>query len=58
MGESLEARTELLRTLANLPEPPESVPINQLVRVEETLLADAEPVAPPDLVRRSRWPES
>jgi biotin synthase len=51
MGESLEDRAELLRTLANLPEHPESVPINQLVRVEGTPLADAEPVDPLDFVR-------
>ena len=51
MGESLEDRAELLRTLANLPEHPESVPINQLVRVEGTPLADAEPVEPLDFVR-------
>src|SRR5215475_5897778 len=36
MGERLEDRIELLRTLANLPEHPESVPINMLVRVEGT----------------------
>jgi biotin synthase len=51
MGESREDRAELLRTLANLPEHPESVPINQLVRVEGTPLADAEPVDPLDFVR-------
>ncbi len=38
MGESLKDRAELLKTLANLPEHPESVPINQLVRVEGTPL--------------------
>ena len=51
MGEGLEDRAELLRTLANLPEHPESVPINQLVRVEGTPLAGAEPVDPLDFVR-------
>jgi biotin synthase len=51
MGESLEDRAELLRTLANLPQHPESVPINQLVRVEGTPLADASPVEPLDFVR-------
>lgn len=51
MGESLEDRAELLRTLANLPEHPESVPINQLVRVEGTPLADAASVDPLDFVR-------
>ena len=33
MGESAEDRAGLLRTLANLPEHPESVPINELVQV-------------------------
>jgi biotin synthase len=51
MGERVEDRAELLRTLANLPEHPESVPINQLVRVEGTPLAEAEPVDPLDFVR-------
>lgn len=51
LGEGLEDRAELLRTLANLPEHPESVPINQLVRVEGTPLADAEAVDPLDFVR-------
>ncbi len=51
MGESLEDRAELLRTLANLPEHPESVPINQLVRVEGTPMADAAPVEPLDFAR-------
>jgi biotin synthase len=51
MGESGQDRVELLRTLANLPEHPESVPINQLVRVPGTPLADAAPVDPFDFVR-------
>jgi biotin synthase len=51
MGESHEDRAELLRTLANLPEHPESVPINQLVRVEGTPLADAAPIDPLEFVR-------
>ncbi|MEO6967255.1 MAG: biotin synthase BioB [Rhodanobacteraceae bacterium] len=40
MGESREQRAGLLQTLANLPEPPQSVPINRLVRVAGTPLAD------------------
>src|SRR5690606_41230094 len=40
MGESEEDRIALLHTLANLPEPPESVPINALVPVEGTPLAE------------------
>jgi len=51
MGESRRDRAGLLAQLANLPEHPESVPINQLVRVEGTPLADSEPLAPLELVR-------
>lgn len=42
MGETLEDRIGMLQALANLPEHPQSVPINQLVRVEGTPLADTE----------------
>lgn len=45
MGEGREDRAGLLQELANLPKHPESVPINLLVRVEGTPLAD---VAAPD----------
>ena len=51
LGESPADRAELLRTLANLPEHPESVPVNQLVRVPGTPLADGPPVDPFDFVR-------
>ena len=51
MGESVDDRAQLLRTLANLPEHPESVPINRLVRVPGTPLADAPEVDPFDFVR-------
>src|SRR5262249_28208474 len=51
MGESLEDRAAMLRTLANLPVHPESVPINMLVRVEGTPLAGAGPVDPLQFVR-------
>jgi biotin synthase len=40
MGESEDDRIALLHTLANLPEHPESVPINALVPVEGTPLSD------------------
>ena len=40
MGEARSDRIEFLRTLATLPHHPESVPINQLVRVAGTPLAD------------------
>ena len=51
LGESRLDRAEMLRTLANLPEHPESVPINQLVQVEGTPLAGAEAVDPIEFVR-------
>jgi biotin synthase len=51
MGESLIDRAQLLRTLANLPAHPESVPINQLVRVPGTPLANAPDMDPFDFVR-------
>jgi biotin synthase len=51
MGESPADRAQLLRTLANLHEHPESVPINRLVRVAGTPLADAADVDPFDFVR-------
>ncbi|MDQ3289468.1 MAG: biotin synthase BioB [Pseudomonadota bacterium] len=40
MGESREQRAGLLQALANLPTHPDSVPINRLVKVEGTPLAD------------------
>jgi biotin synthase len=51
MGESVTDRAQLLRTLANLPEHPESVPINQLVQVAGTPLHGRAGVDPFDFVR-------
>jgi len=51
MGETADDRIDLLHTLCTLPEHPESVPVNALVAVEGTPLADSEPVPPLDLVR-------
>jgi biotin synthase len=51
MGENPQDRVELLHTLATLPEHPQSVPINSLVRVAGTPLADAAPLDPFDFVR-------
>jgi biotin synthase len=51
MGESMQDRGRLLQTLANLDPHPESVPINTLVAVAGTPLADQSPVDPLDLVR-------
>jgi biotin synthase len=51
MGESSTDRAQLLRTLANLPAHPESVPINRLVKVAGTPLAHAPNTDPFDFVR-------
>lgn len=53
MGESVEDRIKMILTLANLPQHPESVPINTLVPVEGTPLGDKQPDQVPiwDLVR-------
>ncbi len=51
MGEAAEDRAGLIAALASLPKHPESVPINALVRVEGTPLADAAPIDAIDFVR-------
>ncbi len=51
MGETVRDRAQMLVTLANLPQHPESVPINQLVRVAGTPLQQARDVEPLDFVR-------
>jgi len=53
MGEDIKDRAELLITLASLPKHPESVPINQLVKVEGTPLAQeaTNEIDPFDFVR-------
>jgi biotin synthase len=51
MGEGEDDRVELLRQLANLPQHPQSVPINLLVQVENTPLYGTEALDPLDLVR-------
>jgi biotin synthase len=51
MGERVEDRLELLRTLANLPQHPESVPINLLVQVEGTPLYGTPRLDPLEFVR-------
>ena len=51
MGETREDRVEFLRTLANLPQHPESVPINNLVQVEGTPLAGVNALDPLEFVR-------
>ncbi|MGR9115693.1 MAG: biotin synthase BioB [Gammaproteobacteria bacterium] len=51
MGESDADRAKLLLELANLPNHPESVPINMLVQVEGTPLKGTEPLDPIIFVR-------
>ena len=51
MGESLDDRCAMLATLANLDPQPESVPVNALVPVEGTPLADRPAVDGLELVR-------
>jgi biotin synthase len=51
MGEDAQDRVALLHTLATLPEHPQSVPINQLVRVPGTPLGDTPEPDPFDFVR-------
>jgi biotin synthase len=51
MGEAREDRADMLVTLANLDEHPESVPINMLVAIPGTPLEHAEPIDPIDFVR-------
>jgi biotin synthase len=51
MGESRADRVGMIQTLANLPVHPESVPINMLVRIAGTPLADATPLDTIEFVR-------
>jgi biotin synthase len=51
MGENPEDRAGLLMALANLPAHPQSVPINLLVQVEGTPMAEMETLDPLDFVR-------
>ncbi|OWW04114.1 biotin synthase [Rhizobium sp. R72] len=51
MGETAQDRVSMLVTLANLPTPPESVPINMLIPIPGSRLADAQPIDPVDFVR-------
>ena len=51
MGESEADRVDMLVTLANLPEPPESVPINMLIPIPGTPLERSEPIAGIEFVR-------
>jgi biotin synthase len=51
MGEAAEDRVDMLVTLANLPQPPESVPINMLIPIPGTPLAKSDPIGGIEFVR-------
>ncbi|OZS73236.1 Biotin synthase [Providencia rettgeri] len=51
LGEKVSDRAALLVQLANLPKPPESVPINMLMKVEGTPMANNEDVDAFDFIR-------
>jgi biotin synthase len=51
MGESAEDRVGLLQQLANMPMHPDSVPINNLVKVKGTPLADVDDLDPFEFIR-------
>ena len=51
MGETRTDRAGLLVNLANLPTPPQSVPINNLVQVSGTPLDDVEPINDFEFIR-------
>jgi len=63
MGEARDDRVGMLKTLANMPKHPESVPINMLVKVEGTPVDDQAALDPLEFVRtiavaRIMMPES
>ncbi len=51
LGESDQDRTGMLKTLANMPQHPDSVPINNLVPIKGTPLGEQEPASIWDMVR-------
>jgi biotin synthase len=51
MGETVAQRAEMLQFLANMENPPTSVPINQLIPIPGTPLADQKPLDPFDFIR-------
>ena len=63
MGETVDDRCDMLCTLANMAEAPESVPINMLIPIPGTKLENADPIDPISFVRtiavaRIMMPES
>lgn len=51
MGEDASDRIAMLQTLADLPEPPQSIPINMLMPMAGTPLANVEKLDPIEMVR-------
>ena len=51
MGENNDDRIKMLVLLANLEQPPESVPINKLIKIPGTPLANQEDIDPFDFIR-------
>lgn len=51
MGESNDDRIKMLLILANMDEPPESVPINKLIRIPGTPLENSPDIDPFDFIR-------
>jgi biotin synthase len=51
MGEATDDRVDMLATLANLEEHPESVPVNMLIAIPGTPMENAEKIDPIDFVR-------
>ena len=51
MGEGKDDRVGMLTALANLPEHPQSVPINTLMQIEGTMLGKSDAIDPIDFVR-------
>lgn len=51
LGETNDDRINMLVFLANLEEPPESVPINRLIKIPGTPLENQDPIDPFDFVR-------
>jgi biotin synthase len=51
MGETNDDRIKMLITLANLPQPPESVPLNKLIKIPGTPLENTKDIDPFDFIR-------
>ena len=51
MGETEDDRIDMLITLANLPKHPESVPLNQLIKIPGTPLEDKDDLNPFELIK-------